>query len=75
MLTGEVSSNDDKTNLMFESRLYMREKACKEMEEIFGLSIEVQKRELPKTNPSDMYGTQQFGSEDRDAGEESRGQQ
>lgn len=75
MLTGEVSSNDDKTNLMFESRLYMREKACKEMEEIFGLSIEVQKRELPQTNTSDMYGTQQSGGEDRDAGEESRGQQ
>lgn len=48
MLTGEVTSNDDKTNLMFESRLLMRERACKEMKDIFGLNIEVKKRELPQ---------------------------
>ena len=75
MLTGEVSSNDDKTNLMFESRLYMRERACKEMKDIFGIDIEVKKRELPQTNTSTMYGAQQSGGEDRDVGEEGRPEQ
>ena len=70
MLTGEVSSNDDKTNLMFESRLLMREKACDEMKEIFGIDIEVAKRELPETNPSAMYGTQQYNGASGNDGEE-----
>lgn len=72
MLTGEVSSNDDKTGLMFESRLLMRERACEEMKDIFGLDITVKQRELSQANTSNMYGTQQFGGSDRDAGEESR---
>ena len=63
MLTGEVSSNDDKTNLMLEARLYMREKACKEMKDIFGIDVEVKKRELPLTTPG-LQGT--FGSEGTD---------
>lgn len=70
MLTGEVSSNDDKTNLMFESRLLMRKRACEQMKEIFGLSIEVDKRELPQANLPNMYGTQSTGGEDTDVGEQ-----
>lgn len=70
MLTGEVSSNDDKTNLMFESRLLMRQKACDEMKDIFGLSIEVGKRELPQADIPNMYGTQPAGSQDTDTGEQ-----
>ena len=69
MLTGEVSSNDDKTNLMFESRLLMRERACTEMNELFGLNIEVQKRELPLPTQG-LLGTQDATGEGGDDGAE-----
>lgn len=69
MLTGEVSSNDDKTNLMFESRLLMRERACTEMNELFGLNIEVQKRELPLPTQG-LFGTQDANGEGGDDGAE-----
>lgn len=62
MLTGEVSSNDDKTNLMFEARMLMRERACTEMNELFGLNIEVQKRELPQPTQG-LLGTQDVNGE------------
>lgn len=69
MLTGEVSSNDDKTNLMFESRLLMREKACQEMKDIFGLTVEVHKRELPQPTQG-LYRAQDVSGEDTDDGAE-----
>lgn len=70
MLTGEISSNDDKTELMGETRLYMRERATEEMADIFGIDVEVKKRELSSSDSSGMYGTSGLGGENRDVGEE-----
>ena len=45
------------------------------MKDIFGLDITVKQRELSQANTSNMYGTQQSGGSDRDAGEEGRPEQ
>lgn len=61
MLTGEVDKSDSKCLIIRESRLNQRKLACKKMNEIFGLNVEVEFNE-PDTDTSAMSGAYQTGT-------------
>ena len=50
MIVDEVNANNEYTAINLDLMFDLRERACKEINEKFGLNIKVEKREVEKTD-------------------------
>ena len=73
MLTGEASSNDDMLEMVVKTKLDCRQRACDEMNEIFGIDVTVglYSDELEQRNMERMQSTFGSGSENNEPSESS----
>lgn len=55
LIVSEVDSNNEQTEIQFESMLHERMRACKEINEKFGLNVSVRKRTKEVVNNGDIY--------------------